>query len=703
LTIRDDDAVTPPTFAARDDRVPLGVSLTSIDVAVLANDVFTSGRLMGGSLSVVRAPTRGTASPANAGTAQDASDDRISYTPTAQAGDDSLRYRVCESSGRCVEAEVYLVRRPASEASLSLATTLERGYRDISLSQLPALPGARFEAHGLVAPVLLEPSLSADSTPESPFDAGGTSTTVRTFAAATTARSWRVFVDARSLSGGDVDLYLGLDANGNGQADTAEVACAAAMSSVSERCEMAVPQAANSPARYWVLLHSRSGAQNARAEVFEVPIDTLATDRRLVATGPGALAAAVNVPVRLVWNDPTLAPGQVRGGWLEVMSDGSTSLGWVPVRLERSAGAAVPFALQSGVDHAMALGVATAHEGLYLDVPPGTTRLDVTTTSGSNIDLHLARVDAPAASAAAPTIPLAPPRNLAVASATTASGNEALSITNPLPGRWYVTPVNASGGTADLVLRATLTASGPQLRPGGFYNPQRSGNGLFLYPAAGEWAGLWYTYLQDGTPTWYYLQAPSPGATGVWRGRIFRSAWNGSTNRLTPVGEATVTPRSTAAFTFSYTLDGETGSEAYESFGGACPTVAGVALNASGHWYDPLRAGTGYSVQLFPDYEFYLVFGYDAQGVPRYLVAERNGIGASSATLNLDQNTGACPLCARSGNPSRSTIGTLTRTLGAGTLQRIQLSGTYGGGVPGTWSANDAVIPLGSLQGCGVN
>jgi hypothetical protein len=48
------------------------------------------------------------------------------------------------------------------------------------------------------------------------------------------------------------------------------------------------------------------------------------------------------------------------------------------------------------------------------------------------------------------------------------------------------------------------------LRPGGFYNPQRSGNGLFLYPAGSEWAGLWYTYLQDGTPTWYYLQGQAP-------------------------------------------------------------------------------------------------------------------------------------------------------------------------------------------------
>jgi hypothetical protein len=241
------------------------------------------------------------------------------------------------------------------------------------------------------------------------------------------------------------------------------------------------------------------------------------------------------------------------------------------------------------------------------------------------------------------------------------------------------------------------------LRPGGFYNPQRSGNGLFLYPAGGEWAGLWYTYLQDGTPTWYYLQAPAPGATGIWRGTIYRSAWNGSSNVLTPVGEATVTPRSTSAFTFSYTLDGETGSEAYETFGGGCPTFAGAPLNASGHWFDPARAGSGYSVQLFPNYEFYTVFGYDAQGVPRYLIAERSGIGTATQSMNLDQNTGACPLCTRTGNPVRNSVGTLTRTVGSGTLQRIQLSGTYTAGVPGTWAANDTVTPLGTLQGCAGN
>jgi hypothetical protein len=317
--------------------------------------------------------------------------------------------------------------------------------------------------------------------------------------------------------------------------------------------------------------------------------------------------------------------------------------------------------------------------------------------------LHLARIDAPVASSATPTVPNAPARNLATASAVTPSGNESLTVNNPAAGRWYVTPVNASSGTADLVVRATLTGTGPVLRPGGYFNPQRSGNGLFLYPAGSQWAGLWYTYLQDGTTTWYYLQAAAPGPTGLWRGTIFRSAWNGSGNFLTPVGEATVTPQSTSAFTFSYTLDGETGSEAYENFGGGCPTFAGAPLNASGHWFDPAKAGSGYSVQLFPNYEFYTVFGYDAQGVPRYLVAERSGFGGATATLNLDQNTGACPLCTRTGNPVRSTIGTLTRTFGSGTLQLIQLRGTFTAGVPGTWAATDAVIPLGGLQGCAAN
>ena len=61
------------------------------------------------------------------------------------------------------------------------------------------------------------------------------------------------------------------------------------------------------------------------------------------------------------------------------------------------------------------------------------------------------------------------------------------------------------------VVSATIVgADAPVVRPGSYFNPDRSGHGVFLYPAGDQWTGLWYTYFQDRTPTWYYLQGPQP-------------------------------------------------------------------------------------------------------------------------------------------------------------------------------------------------
>ena len=698
------NSVTPfvPTapVVLRADRAMVRENSSAVEISVLANDSIDQALANVGVLSISTAPARGTAAVLTRGTAN-VLDDVIRYTPTVNAsGADSLVYRVCFGGVvPCVESRLSIDVRPIALAALESDAPFDRGYIDETLSGLRALPAARFDAHGLVVPVITDAALNDASDAGAPWGAGRTVTISRALVAGSTARDWRVLVDARGTSGGDIDLYLGVDSNGNGAADASELECSSAMS-ISERCDLSLTAPANGTARYWVLAHSSQAGQTARFEVFETPLDVPAANRTLVATGPGALAAGESFPVRLAWSDSTFLPGQSRGGWLHVRADEGTSLGWVPVRINRTAGDPGAFALESGVDHALALRAGAAHERLYIDVPSGATQLAVTTTSASNVDLYLARVDTLAASAATPTIATAPARSLAIASAVTGSGNESLAVSNPATGRWYVTPVNASAGAATLTVRATVTAVAPQVRAGGYFNPQRSGNGLFLYPAGSELAGLWYTYLQDGTPTWYYLQAAAPGANGLWRGIIYRSAWNGSSNRLTAVGQATVTPTTTGAFTFNYSVDGETGSEAYSNFSGACPTVNGTPLDISGHWFDPLRSGTGYSVQSFPDYEFYLVFGYDTRGVPRYLVAERSGFGGTNESLALEQLRGVCPLCTRTGNPVRTTVGTLQRRIDGGTLRNITLSATYVNGVPGTWAANDAVIPLGSLRGC---
>ena len=696
----------PGAIVLRGDRVEIAENTLAVDIAVLVNDAIPSLVAQSGRLSLVSLPANGTAS-VKIGGVPGISDDVVQVVPRRDwSGSDRLRYQVCDAGtpAQCAEAELSIVVAPAMDGRsvVSMTVPTASGFRDIPVTGMRALTGTLFSSSPLRQPVQTNASTDPDPTPESPWDRGGegTSMVLSTIQAEAAGRAHVVIASAVGFSG-DMDLYVGVDVDGNGLPSASELRCTAAMSANSERCIVEVQGVEGQPLRYWKLLHNRAEVRQTLA-VLRAEIPLVASDGSLVVTSPGQTAPGQTFPVRVQWNDPTFVNGERRWGVLRVR-EGAEAGGIIPVFIGRTESDPSAIALASGSPVALRLPARAAAEHVFIDVPAGTMRLDATTSSGSNVDLYLSRVDVPSASSATPVVSAAPGRSSATAVGTAVGGNESLSVANPAAGRWYVTPLNTDSATADVSVRATIIGTGPQLRAGGYFNPARSGSGLFIYPAGSQWAGIWYTYLQDGTPTWYYLQAQAPGATGIWRGTIFRSAWTGSSNFLTPVGEATVTPRSTNAFTFSYTLDGETGSEAFENFGGGCPTFSGALLNASGHWFDPARAGSGYSVQFFPNYEFYTVFGYDAQGVPRYLIAERNGIGAATETLTLAQNTGACPLCARTGNPVRSTVGSLTRTLGSGTLQRIQLNGTYTAGVPGTWAANDAVTPLGTLQGCAAN
>jgi hypothetical protein len=272
----------------------------------------------------------------------------------------------------------------------------------------------------------------------------------------------------------------------------------------------------------------------------------------------------------------------------------------------------------------------------------------------------------------------------------------------PNPGRWYVLAWNYDPDVQDITLGVDFSAQGPEVRPGSYFNPARPGSGLFLYPAGNQWAGLWYTYAEDSSPTWYYLQGPASGAGGVWTGDIYRAAWDGSANHLTRIGMATVAPSALDAFTFSYTLDGLSGSEPMTALGRGCPSAGGMPQDLSSHWFDPAHAGTGYSVQMWENYEYFAAFIYDSLGVPRFLAAEGSGFGGAQAVLALQQLRGSCPTCAFA--PSqRSDVGTLLRRISGGRLDTVEVDVEFAGGVPGLWSSQHTVELLGgpgSTQGC---
>uniref|UniRef100_UPI002FE25A61 S8 family serine peptidase n=1 Tax=Silanimonas lenta TaxID=265429 RepID=UPI002FE25A61 len=589
----------------------------------------------------------------------------------------------------------------------------ERGYVDFELGNLISLPNARFGASELAAPQVTRRSIPQDSTPSDPYDnlvGGGAFFTAVVLSYAdgqprTVTVQSAVRPDA-SPGAQDLDLFMGVESNGNEQPDAFEERCESTSPGAIESCSVTVTHPGNGQAiSVWTVVQNYTSSTPGAVD--PVLLETVVLDSRpsarQKATGPGNVPSNTTFKARLVYDDPGFLPGQSRYGFLLVDRGPGQNAIRVPFKLNRTSSTPAPFALSAGVDRSVVLPANAAHEYLFIDVPAGATQLVATTSSAANVDLYLARTPAPVPSEELPSIAAAPARGSANASAATPSGNETVTVSNPAPGRWYITPVNTTGSPAEVVVRASVSGTAPSIRPGGYFNPGRSGHGLFLFPAPPVLAGVWYAYEEDGSPTWYYIQADAPGSNGIWPGVLYRSAWNGSANVLVEVGTLIVTPTATDEFTFTYNLDGQTGSEAFRSMGGGCPSFAGAPLNVSSHWFNPARSGSGYSVLMYPNYEFIASFVYDGLGRPRFLLMERNSFGGATASGALEQLTGFCPLCPRSGNPSRTPIGTLSRSFANGTFTNITLNGTYVNGVPGSWSGNESVILLGGtpgLRGC---
>lgn len=716
VTILNDDVDGTP--AARNDQLPVSPLRQSNELDVLANDVvpverFELGRLEidAAQFGVVSVDRRGTPTPL---------DDRILYSPTSgQAGQtERLVYRLCAPLDEvCVSARLEIPIRPVPETPTAFAPEAEAGFRDVAFSGVNALADARADlytrpiAAAEVGDLVLPPS-----SPRFGFAWQPASTGLPTLASGQVVR--RVFVaHLRGPAGSDVDLHVAYDANNDGVIAEGERLCSSAGTGANETCLVRFEQTAAGATTLHISA-TNPGPQPVPARLVVGSVANIGILPGVVATMPTRLAAGDGFTTRLSWRaDATpLQNGVI--GFLRINNGGDIGQGDVPVVIDLPRGPAgvapapalAPVALRPGVAQTLQRPLGGTRDRVFIDVPPGTGQLAINLSRTGTLapfDVSLRRVTLPS-NGETPTPSAAPPADAGSVTRRMTGATLDVVVVSPAAGRWYLVlddSAAASGFQERLVATATLetAAPAPIVRPGGYFNPARSGHGLFLYPAGSEWAGLWYTYAQDGTPVWYYLQAPAPGTNGIWTSPVFRSGWNGSRNHLTEVGRATVTPTGADAFQFTYVLDGETGSEPFVSFGRGCPSIDGRVVNASGHWFDPVRSGTGYSVQLLPNYEFHAVFAYSPRGEPRFLVAERGSVGGANDTLVLQQLRGFCPLCVRTGFPERSDVGVLRRVFTNGLLTGIDVDATFTNGTPGTWRVNDAVVPLGGLQGCAAN
>jgi hypothetical protein len=589
----------------------------------------------------------------------------------------------------------------------------ERGSFDIDMSGLLPLPSARFATTELVVPLTTVQNITQHPNPGEPYESVNLNYVRLVTVPAITPGGKPVKYRLRATTSApvpDIDLFVGRDFNNDGLPSEGEELCVSGSAGSTEVCDFTV-MSEFVATNYWVMAQNFGGAgQNVRVDTALVAVRE-ASEPKLAVTGPGNVPENTSFKVRVVYDDPSLLPGSQRVGYVLVKGGaGDNFIVERPIVLARSgANSFQPFALANGVARAVTLPAGSSHDKLYFDVPPHATSVQFTTTgSTGNVDLYVARLDSPTAPAIAP----APAwNNNGAFRAATGSGNESITLSGPnlLPGRYYVVPGNPTGGEVSANVTATVTAQGarPGFLSGQYANPGRDGHGIFVDfagPAGNpdQWVTVWYTYLEDNTPTWYYSQGPSPTAAGIWKAELFRVVWDGSGTHAVDVGDVIITETGTEAMTFNFNIDGQSGWEPMVRVGGGnCPQHNGQALDVSGHWYSPSLAGFGYTYQATGGgnpQEVFIPYVYDGRGVPRWLYGQKN-FAAAASSFNLQWFSGFSPLAPRV-NLAGTPAGTATRTLVTNDITSMSVNSSFGGALTGNWVQNLPVAQLSQRKNC---
>jgi YVTN family beta-propeller protein len=173
------------------------------------------------------------------------------------------------------------------------------------------------------------------------------------------------------------------------------------------------------------------------------------------------------------------------------------------------------------------------------------------------------------------------------------------------------------------------------LKPMGglWYNPARSGHGIDLQYGGDQQFVTWYTYNDDGTPTWY--QAVGPRAN-PWTADLKRYTWNGSA----VVGALRMNFSDAAHASFEWRLGSRSGSEPFVAeLGNYTPSNP----NRNGTWYHAAEPGWGLSIYTGGDARVAVMYFYDGNGQPRWVLGQSSN--AAVERMAMLSFRGFCPDC----------------------------------------------------------
>jgi hypothetical protein len=540
----------------------------------------------------------------------------------------------------------------------------------VQLTGLAALPQPKFNATPLQPATPNHFSLQGDKNPDdiytNPSSAGKSFVMVpfSTLPAGDGAHQALLFiVEVANTTAPQLNLYAGVDYNGDGLPSAEEQTCeSSSTAGTTMRCvvDLRIAQTGN----VWFLVEHPSPSGDTTTYTVDTTSavvqgglvdENQVPTQHLLAVGPGHTSEDQAFPLRLSWADgisgtPALVPGRHYGAVQIVVSASGGDGGLLPVGLTRIAGNDDTIHPLGPADNrVIESGETLSHQ--FIDVNgTGTMQVSTQLLGGTgSVAFYAIRTDFPPSSSS-PAVDAAPAADAAATrwsiSPTTTQSTAAFPVT---PGRWYIVAA-ASGGEATMVIQPypPTTPNTAPTSPGSYFNPDRSGHGIFVSQAAGQQVVYWYSYLEDGTPAWYSAQGAAPAADATsWSAWLRRVTWDGSALSDFPiVGDVLLTPIDGDNLMFTWNLFGVNGSERFTVLSrNACVSVGGQSVGLSGQWFAPSQSGYGMDVVADPQQQFDAFYLYDALGEPRWLVGSGSPF-MPTMSIALNQVSGFCPTCA---------------------------------------------------------
>lgn len=524
-----------------------------------------------------------------------------------------------------------------------------RGRGTLTIRDTEPLPEALYRTSALIRPTQRTARLREDNSRFEPFN-GGAGVEVELIDVP--AGALLLYAETFDSTARDIDLYVGLDVNGNGQPDQEETVCRSLSLGDLESCSVQTP----AEGRWWILVQNFDSSTPAANDIvpFEFAVLTPEDDSSLVVSGiadhPGG-----DLELPVYWIQPAM---QRNERWLGAVGiatspDFVANVGVVPVTVTRS-GENTPQVtpLFEGRTEPVVVPAGSEHNALFIDVPAGATSLNVTAEGSlDGLAIRFASFndvtelfDADLANAS--TIANGTENNGTWTATVTPGGPDGLQA-----GRYVLNLSNSSGEESRVEVTANVEET-MRIEPGiGLYSPRDRliFQGFQWGFGGGNAFIIWYTFDEDGLPTFYLSGSEPPDPqSSYYTAPLFRFTSNGERQTADQVGEIQITALSDTLVSYAWTLNGTRNAEIQIIANGQdCPLVDGQPQPYQGLWFpDGVREG-GASVLATENVEIWIRYYFDDSGQPRWVF----GDGVLEPTLpggqrlRVDEYRGFCIYC----------------------------------------------------------